>query len=232
MSFPKSVYIKSDSKKHGYSLSLYGALALAGLIILYIEMQQSAHLPLMFLMACALLALMLGIFKIQEPEVSFLLNHKGVFYQHKRGFLLIEWSNIQRVGVPKITQGLEMTELAYVGIRLKDNESLLSQVSLRLMSHVLLEQRAVLHRYLRDGCSTCESLTEVSLNTDPYITKNGQNVKGLRGMFGHRMSVLKMYSGYDIFLPESSLDRPAHEFVKLLMHMQSESLTASEKNDT
>ncbi|WP_017445005.1 DUF2982 domain-containing protein [Gayadomonas joobiniege] len=230
MPVEQAIYIRSDTQKHGYTLSLAGGLALVTAIILYMELAQQARLPLIFLMACAFIMLILGVFKLQEPEYSFMLNNDGLYYQHLRGFLYIDWQNVQRIGIPTIRQGFDHTELSYIGFRLVDKEVLLTKISLRLISHLMLEQRAILHKYLRDECPDCESLSEISLNTAPYTTQQGKQIKGLRAMFAHRMDALCKVSGYHFLLPDSGLDRPADEFVKLLKQIQFEANKNVKKN--
>lgn len=217
-------YIRSVANKNGYSIGLFSFLILISVGILYFNFADSAKLPLLFLMGVAIVGFIIAICKIQEPDVSFMINQQGILYHHKRGFLLIEWQNIQRMGIPQITHGFEQKELAYIGINLKNAEVMLPSISLRLISHLLIEQRAIFHQYLRQSCYANDCCpTELSLNTEPYYAESGFVYKGLRGMFAHRMKYLKEMSGYDIFLPENALDRSSEEFIKLLKSHHQES---------
>ncbi|WP_143872135.1 DUF2982 domain-containing protein [Catenovulum sediminis] len=218
-------YIRSVAKQNGYSISVYSAILMVVLAILYFEAPENLQLPLMFLMGCSVVGVVMGVFKIQEPDVSFMLNNQGILYHHKRGFLLIEWENVQRIDIPKVHQGLESVDLAFVGIKLVDPEKILGAISLRLISHLLIEQRAILHRYLKEDCPTGTCISEITLNTDAYKSDSGIIYTGLRGMFAHRMAWLRKLSGYDLLIPESAFDRPAEEFAQLLKHFKQEAET-------
>ncbi|EWH12128.1 hypothetical protein DS2_00355 [Catenovulum agarivorans DS-2] len=217
-----TVYIKSSAKQHGYSLALYSGIGFVLSLLLFIQFSHLAELPLLFLMMCSVVAFVVALFKLQEPDLSFMLNNQGILYHHKRGFMLVEWSNIRRIGIPTVQHGLEQKELAYIGVNLIDSEKILSAVSLRLISHLLMEQRAILHKYLLVDCPTGTCPSEITLNTDPYKSSSGQVYKGLRGMFAHRMDWLKKLSGYDLLIPETAFDRSSDEFAKLLRQYKSE----------
>lgn len=211
-----TIYIKSSAKQYGYTLAFYSAIAFVVSIVLYSQFSDVAKLPLLFLIMCASISFVIALFKLQEPDLSFMLNNQGILYHHKQGFMLVEWGNIRRIGIPTVQHGIESKELAYIGINLKDPEKILGAVSLRLISHLLMEQRALLHKYLMVDCPTGVCLSEITLNTEPYKSADGQVYKGLRGMFAHRMAWLKKLSGYDLLLPETAFDRTSIEFAKLL----------------
>ena len=216
-------YIRSITKSHSYSLAVYSLIAFCICLFLYSEFAEYAQLPLIFLMSASIVGFVVAVCKLQEPDFSFMLNQQGLLYHHKKGFLLIEWSNIQRFGVPTINRGFQPEELAFIGIKLKDPEMILPAISLRLISHLLIEQRATFHQYLRlYSPDLNQSASELSLNTEPYKDKNGYVYRGLRGMFAHRMNYFRQYSGYDILIPETALDRPAGEFIKLLRTHQTQ----------
>ncbi|WP_440904296.1 DUF2982 domain-containing protein [Catenovulum sp. SX2] len=211
-----TIYIKSSAKQHGYSLAFYSAIAFVISLILYLQFSEIAKLPLLFLMMCTVVSFVIALFKLQEPDLSFMLNNQGVLYHHKRGFMLVEWGNIRRIGIPSVQHGLDNKELSYIGLNLKDPEKLLGAVSLRLISHLLMEQRAILHKYLMNDCPTGTCPSDITLNTEPYKSASGHVYKGLRGMFAHRMEWLKKLSGYDLLIPETAFDRSSTEFAKLL----------------
>ncbi len=220
-------YIRSMTKRNGYSLACLSILSFIACAILYAEFSDYAQLPLIFLMSACIVGFIIAVCKIQEPDYSFMLNGQGLLYHHKKGFLLIEWDNVQRIGIPTINQGFETHELAFIGVKLKDPEKILPAVSLRLISHLLIEQRATFHQYLKSNLHDLnQSPSELSLNTDPYKAKNGYIYKGLRGMFAHRMKYLRLYSGFDILIPDTAIDRPVNEFIHLLKaHQQAASVT-------
>lgn len=215
-------YIKSSAKQHGYSLAFYSSIAFVITLFLYVQLSDVAQLPLLFLMLCSVVAFVVALFKLQEPDLSFMLNNQGILYHHKRGFMLVEWSNIRRIGIPTVQHGSDNKQLAYLGLNLVDSEKVLSAVSLRLISHLLMEQRAILHKYLLNDCPTGTCPSDITLNTEPYKSKSGFVYKGLRGMFAHRMDWLKKLSGYELLIPETAFDRSSAEFAKLLMEYKTQ----------
>ncbi|MCU4676894.1 DUF2982 domain-containing protein [Catenovulum sp. 2E275] len=221
----KTQYISSVVKHNGRSLALVSLFSLFILIILFSELAHIAELklPLIFLISASIVGVVIAVFKILEPDYSFMLSQEGLVYHHKKGFLLIEWENIQRYGIPTLHQGMQTHELAFIGIKLKDPEKILPSISLRLISHLLIEQRATFHQYLRNQAKDLnQSASELSLNTDPYKDKSGYVYKGLRGMFAHRMNYLRQFSGFDILIPSTALDRDAADFLVLLKQFQNE----------
>lgn len=220
-------YIRSITKRKGYSLGVFSGLALIAFAILYSVFAEIAQLPLIFLMSACIVGLVIAVCKVQEPDYSFMLNNQGLLYHHKRGFLLIEWENIQGFGIPTIHKGLDIQELSFIGVKLKQPESILPAISLRLISHLLIEQRATFHQYVRQNdINLTQSASELSLNTEPFKAQSGYVYKGLRGMFAHRMKYFRRYSGYDILIPATAFDRPLEEFIGLLRKHHTANLQA------
>lgn len=90
------------------------------------------------------ISLILGLAKVYEPETTLALDDKGLTYFHRRGKVSIDWNNIQRVDIPRVTNGLDTIELSYLGIKLKHLNPILDNISLRLATGLLTEQRPLL----------------------------------------------------------------------------------------
>ena len=90
------------------------------------------------------MTLLIAWVKYREPQFSFLLSRTSILYKHRHGQWQLGWHNIQRIDVPKVTQGLELIPLDMVAIKIKDYSVFLKDVSPRLMTNILMEQRSLL----------------------------------------------------------------------------------------
>nr|WP_234400287.1 DUF2982 domain-containing protein [Shewanella marina] len=92
----EQIAIVPAGKRYGFSYTLAGAIGLLVAFILFIQM------PTLFavgvtIFGLSLVALVLGIAKLLQPQYSLLLQPQGLIYQHRRGRLLIRWQDIQRI---------------------------------------------------------------------------------------------------------------------------------------
>ena len=157
----------------------------------------------------------LGYAKVSLPAVSLSLTPEGVHYYHKRGQVFIEWDNIQRVDIPRVTQGLETIDLQFVALKLKQINPILDNISLRLATGLMTEQRPLLMTAAAQD-EMLETLEHyLSAEFTPLVV-NGDRYRGVLAMFGHRCEMLNKHLGYHLYIPIECLDRSPEEFVALL----------------
>ena len=201
-------------------------LSLSVLVFLLLFAFQSVLFkPLFyFLISLGLAGVMLGVFKLNEPQYSFTLSPAGIQYHHNRGSWFIAWSDIQRVDIPNVQYGLDQQPLPYVAIRLKSNETWLTNISPRLASYLLSEQKELLVLALKQDfanwqCNNGQCPSELMYKFDPIQVGNSL-FKGLKAMLAHRVELLRVKLGYDVFIPASALDREPEQFVSLLQELR------------
>lgn len=217
------VKIKAISKRNGLSVTIAGVTLLA-IVILGSGTGLFAKIPTYVGVSLSLAAIFVGVIKLKEPDYSLMMDDLGVTYQHARGHWQIPWSDIQRIDVPTISHGLTQKQLPYVAFRLKSQLRLLDNISPRLASYLVTEQRELVIAALKDDFAdwqckdgTCPS--EVLYKFDDYKIES-KVYRGLKAMLGHRVATLRDKLGYDIYVPASALDREPQEFVNLLRRLQ------------
>lgn len=215
-----SIYIKASSSSNGvvsilvgFSLIFLGALMLAFL-------PQIFFLPGVFIISGGIVGLIIGWFKLREPNYSLEITKEHIIYHHRRGKWRIHWDNIQRVDVPRVSRGIETVELEMLGFRLKNSDSFLDDISMRLITHLLLEQRPLVMHNLDPNCTTGRCYGDDMIEDEKYTRQDGSEVKGVTAMFGNRMLKLKERLGYDVFISTNELDRSPQEFIQLIKDCQ------------
>jgi len=166
-------------------------------------------------------ALVLGLLKTTEPTVILRLDLNGFEYHHRYGVIKAPWANVQRMGIPSVSNGLDKEELDFIGIRFKSRAEYYEQVPLRLASKLLTEQRPLWYLIAQRGCQTglCTSVDSVEYKLD-----NGQLYSGLIAMFINRYEKMSEQLGFHLFIPSSSFDTPPYNLLNLLKDVKSESL--------
>lgn len=220
----KELKVKAVSKRNGLTVTTASLLLLALTALLYSN-DLLAKLPSYFLVAFTLAGVALGIGKLREPEYSLLLNQAGITYQHTRGHWQVLWQDIQRIDIPYIDHGLEKKALPYVAIRLSSQTQLLSTISPRLASYLMIEQKDIAIAALKNDfanwqCADGSCPSEALYNFADYQGKD-KVYKGLLAMFAHRIAVLRNKLGYELYIPASALDCQPDEFVRLLRQLRS-----------
>lgn len=175
-----------------------------------------AQLVVVFLFLAAMVAALLGVLKLREPEFSFTLSAEHLHFHHKVGGWSLRWSNIIRVDQPRLTRGIDLVDLPYIGLKIRDYDEFLPLMTPRLAVHLLTEQRPLLSMALRYGAISRHDLQDWLIEDNKFRSANGQHYSGVTAMLGHRMGHLRDLYGYDLLIHESSLDREADEFVPLL----------------
>jgi len=111
-----------------------------------------------------------------------------------------------------------------VGIKLKSYQPLLSSISPRLVTNILMEQRPLLlYGFGVDAQQNCAKGTcygDDLLEDDRFKDSDGHIYTGIQGMLANRMQKLRQRLGFDLYIAGSELDRSEHEFVKLLQQCQ------------
>ncbi|MCF2949013.1 DUF2982 domain-containing protein [Paraglaciecola aquimarina] len=222
------IQIRSLAKKNILVSSLSGFLGLCFGLILLSALPKEYYLVGIFVISLACVMLIIAWVKYREPTFSFELTKYQIIYRSRHGKWQLNWENIQRIDIPKVSVGMENRELGMLGFKLKDYVTFLDNISPRLMTNMLMEQRPLLFHQLSAGqdkpCSTGQCLGQDLLENDYYKDLSGKEYKGIQGMFANRMIKLRANLGYDIFVAASDLDRPEQEFLTLLKQCQNQVL--------
>tara|TARA_R110002153_G_scaffold202088_1_gene355269 strand:- start:8850 stop:9536 length:687 start_codon:yes stop_codon:yes gene_type:complete len=216
------IEIRSQAKRNVIASVLVGLVGLCLASITFSVLPKSLYLIGIFLTSASLVALLIAWVKYREPQFSFLLSRTAILYNHRNGQWQLDWHNIQRIDVPKVTHGIELKSLDMVAIKIKDYSVFLETVSPRLMSNILMEQRPLLFHDMPPSkdCATGSCHSDDMLEHDYFKDSKGIEYKGIQAMFANRMTKLRARLGYDVFVAGSELDRPEQEFVDLLRQCQ------------
>lgn len=216
------VEIRPYSKRNGITLTVVGASVLFLGIGLFLNSADNFAVGLTCFSLGAV-ALILGAAKLLEPSNSFTLDSEKFTYRHRRGKVSVHWRQIQRVDIVRVNHGLEMTELPYIGIKLKSVSAILDTISPRLATGLLTEQRPLMMTATAQGENEDTLEAHLGLEFTPLIVASNEAANratkeytGVLAMFGHRSMMLDQYLGYHLYVPLDSLDRPAEEFLDVL----------------
>ena len=216
------IEIRSQAKRNVLISILFGLVGLGLASIVFSVFPKSLNLIGIFLSSASLVALLIAWVKYREPQFSFLISRTSILYKHRQGQWQLDWANIQRIDVPKVSHGLQHKPIDMVGFKIKDYSVFLAQVSPRLMTNILMEQRPLLFQTMpaSKDCATGGCHSDDMLEHDYYKDCNGKEYQGIQAMFANRMTKLRARLGYDIFVAGSELDRSEQEFVDLLRQCQ------------
>lgn len=215
-----AIYIRSSAATNGFTTLLIGAVvALLGTLII-------AFLPALFFLvgilflSGSIIAFVMGFYKLREPKHSLHIGKEAIVYHHRKGTWQIPWSNIQRIDVPRVHKGLEHIDLEMIGFRLRDPERFIANISPRLITHLLMEQRPLVAQIISNDCDSGQCHGDDIIEDTKYKLADGNMLTGVNAMFAHRMRKLQQGLGYDIYLSVNDVDRSSHEFVNLLRECQ------------
>lgn len=209
-----TIHIRATSKRNGLTSVLIGCAGMCLAVLLFAVLPKSYYLVGIFAVSASIVSLLIGYYKIREPEHSIELSRQSIFYRHRHGNWRVKWDNVHRIDTPKVHSGLEHQSLSMVGIRLKEYQPLLDSISPRLATNILLEQRPLL---LQSGnCNTGQCYSATLIEDDVHKLPDGTMIKGIKAMLANRMGKLRKSLGYDLFISASELDRETDEFVSLL----------------
>ena len=220
------IYIKASSTHNAMTSLLvgFGLIALGSMCIVFLPKQL--FLPGVFIVSGGIVGLIIGWFKLKEPAYSLQLTREHIIYHHRRGKWRIAWNNIQRVDVPRVTKGIDQLELEMIGFRLRDPDVFLDEISPRLISYLLMEQRPLTMQNRDPNCATGNCYGDDMIEDEKFERPSGEVIRGISAMFANRMKKLNAQLGFDIFISTNEIDREAQAFISLLKECQeSASLT-------
>ncbi|WP_416307327.1 DUF2982 domain-containing protein [Neptunicella sp. SCSIO 80796] len=211
-----SICIRSQAKRNSLTTLVISIILLLAGWVWISWLGKDLALPGYFVVAAGIVGLFLAWSKISQPQYSLILHRDFLQYQHKYGQWTLNWQDIQRVDQPRKHDGLSQQPLNFLAIKLKRQQSLLSSISLRLASNLLLQQRHLLLFGDNENCSSGQCYAENLLEKDTFTTEEGVNLTGIQAMFARRMQRLRVDLGYDLYIEANELDRPVEEIVTLL----------------
>ncbi|GGD61050.1 DUF2982 domain-containing protein [Lacimicrobium alkaliphilum] len=218
------IRIRAGAKRNGFTLCLAGTVALLLSAMWLAWMPELLRLAGIFLTSASLVTILIGWLKIREPAYSFELTPEKFRYLHRFGGYSLDWDNIQRIDIPRLHTGLTHEPMELVGIRLKSYDPLLEDISPRLASNILMQQRPLLLQAHRQNCTSGGCYSDTLIEDDSYKSAQGKQYLGMLAMLANRMGRMREAFGYDLYLYSSELDREEQEFVALLKACQQQAI--------
>lgn len=215
-----NISIKALSRQNAMTLTVSGVAGMALCAVAAGFWWHDYRLNIVFLFLVSFVTMALGLFKHFEPPNSFELTPDLMVYCHRYGNLPVSWDNMMIIDQPRVTEGAESKELAYIGFKLKDADVLAKSISRRMANHLLQEQRDL---YFLACQLENISLFERQINDKPYKTAQGEQIIGPIGAWLHRMVMLRRVFGYDLMIPLNACDREPQAFIDLLKQCKASS---------
>lgn len=212
----ETILIRANAKKNSLTSLIVGGTALVLAMLMFRILPESFKLLAIFTTTIGIVGLLLGLLKTREPDHSLSISKENIDYKHRKGSWQLAWENVQRIDVPRVNKGFEQQQLTLVGIRIKEYAPILENVSPRLMTHLLMEQRPLLMQSDDPNCASGTCYGDDLIEDEHFTDASGKVYKGVQGMFAHRMQKLRTRLGYDLYINSAELDRPADEFADLL----------------
>lgn len=210
----ETVHIRPYSKRNGITLTIVGSvLVLTGISLFLLSSTYFVQGLVCF--CFGILSLVLGVAKMIEPEASLSLHHDHLIYRHRKGQVQLPWKSIQRVDTVRVHQGIELIDLPFVGIKLKNITPMLDSISPRLATGLLTEQRPL----MMTAAAQDESLETLEAYLGAEFTPldiGERKYTGVLAMFGHRSKMLDKYLGYHFYIANDNFDRPPSDAVGLI----------------
>ncbi|KFZ37071.1 hypothetical protein HR45_12600 [Shewanella mangrovi] len=210
----QTIEIQSTSKRNAVTLTVVGASALIIAFALFLGVSSLFYVALTLFVVGAI-ALVIGIAKQYEPPVVMTLEAEGLRYFHRRGSVFIEWRNIQRLDFPRVQRGIELIELPFIGVKLHAINPILDNISPRLASGLLSEQRSLVMTALANDEDLNALEHYLSAEFTPLVV-NDDRYRGLLAMFGRRCLTLDKHLGYHLYLPAEFVEETPQEFLRSL----------------
>ncbi|MEC6795621.1 DUF2982 domain-containing protein [Photobacterium sp. S4TG1] len=137
------------------------------------------------------------------------------FHSHYGGWSTT-WHNIQQIGNVTLSTDGWHQPLPWIGVRLKNYDNFIRTICPRVASRLLLEQRILLVMALKNGSHPHHQLEDILFDDNPFITSNGEQLRGLQAMLANRMRYNRELLGFDFFIADDAIDRPISDFIGLL----------------
>ena len=214
------IYIRAASKSNGITSIVIGLAGLIVSLLCFFLLPEWLFLAGIFITSASLVTLLVGYFKVREPEFSLEITTECIIYRHRLGSWTIHWDNLQRAGCPKVTKGLEQVELETIGFKIKDYSDFLKTISPRLATHLLMEQRPLLLQNNESSCSTGSCYEQSMFDDNQFTLSDGTVLTGVKAMLGNRMSELRRRLGFDVYIAASEIDREPRQFASLVTQCQ------------
>lgn len=222
------IYVRATAKRNGITSLVLGGAGLAVSVVFLRYFSEWLFLAGIFLTSASIVALLVGWFKLREPEHSIAITKERIDYRHRLGGWHLDWDNVQRVDCPRVRQGMDHVPLEAVGFRLREYGPFLRAISPRLATHILMEQRPLLLHSEDENCATGSCYQQSMFDDKQYVLEDGEVLTGIKAMLANRMTQLREQLGFDVFLSASDLDRPPQEFAAWMKQCQSSRLSPSE----
>ncbi|MGB0897696.1 MAG: DUF2982 domain-containing protein [Psychrobium sp.] len=207
MKFPIHITSPAPNFKQFFILAggLILVLAITGQII---WPTLALQLSLVCLGAVALISI--GIAKHLEPAISIKLTENSIRYFHRYGQWKLDWSNINRIYIPRFYHQLEHREISYIGIKINDLEAFIDNVSPRFASRIIHEHRDILALAISQGDI---NIAQAQINLSAFKLPSGFEIKGPLAPFFHQMILLERVYGAHLFIPFSGLTMPPNDII-------------------
>ena len=208
----EEIIIKPQSKNHSRFLIVVGTCLLLISLLLNSIFWDQYKFQLMLIMFACVIILLIGLLKYSEPDTSYKLTRQQLSFYHRNGNWSLPWFDIQRLGTMNGYVKGELTQLPYVGIKLKNIECILDTISPRLANKLIHEQKELLILAARNHEIT---LNDGLISFEPYKL-NDKVYKGPIAAWLFRTDQLNQVYGYHLYLSETSFDRSVDEFSRFL----------------
>ncbi|MFQ6370373.1 DUF2982 domain-containing protein [Shewanella sp. YIC-542] len=216
------VVIPTNGKRNAMTLTVAGIVGVFLGMVLFIGWRELFAVALLCF-AAGLISLLLGIAKQLEPEVMLRLDDSGLTYFHRRGQLRIGWDNIQRLDLLRIQRGLEWLTLPYMGVKVVAVNPVLDEISPRLATGLLSEQRALMMTAVANDEALQHLEHYLSAEFEPLLV-NGERYRGLLAMFGRRCLTLDEHLGFHLYIPLEFLPMAPEVLLKRLRAFKQQQL--------
>jgi len=224
------IKVRANAKRNGITTLIVGLGIMLVSFIWLAVMPDYLNLPGFFLTSAAIVTLLIGWFKLREPEHSIVITPEQIQYTHRLGKWQLAWNNVQRVGQPRVLRGIEHKDLEMIGLRINDYHAFISTISPRLATHLLMEQRPLLLQSMDKDCATGMCSGNGFLEDTRFTLPSGKVLTGVQAMLANRMHQLRQGLGFDIYLAGTELDREPQQFVTLLKECQQSQLVVERES--
>ncbi|WP_318486117.1 DUF2982 domain-containing protein [Photobacterium leiognathi] len=153
---------------------------------------------------------------ICASKYIFTLTFMHCQYHSRYGGWSTPWGNISQLGTAQIDRQGWQQPLPWIGVKLKDYDEFICNISPRLAARMIIEQRILLIMAIKNSEEDNHVIEDILFDDEPYQGHNGCIFKGLRAMLANRMHYNRQYLGFDFFISEDALDRPMNDFLGLL----------------
>ncbi len=211
------IQIKPQSNHHGLFLITLALCMILFLLLLSSWLWPNWRLSLIGAYLISGIIFVTGALKKLQPRYSMIISKDALQYIQLSGCWRLPWGDIAHISVVKTTQGVEQVTLPYIGIKLKDTEHLVNVMSARLANKLLHEQKFLLIWAVNHHMITYE---QSLINFTPYKLTDKKEVTGPLAAFLHQTKILEQIFGFQLYIPNTALDREITLFVQLLRDCQ------------